>query len=44
LEVYDKLYKTYKNINYGFIDIHTYEGELIKASFGLEIIPWTFYV
>ena len=31
-------------MSYGFVDIKTYDGELIKASFGIEIIPWTYYV
>ena len=26
------------------MDIHTYEGELLKASYEIEVIPWTFYI
>ena len=31
-------------MRFGFVDTHTPEGELIKASYEVEVIPWSFFV
>lgn len=44
LQVYEQLALTFANVSFGFVDIRTHEGELLKASFGIEIIPWSYFV
>jgi thioredoxin-like negative regulator of GroEL len=42
--VYNQLVDKYPQTRFGFVDIRSDEGERIKASFGIDYIPWTFFV
>lgn len=44
MDVYNDLSDLMPEHNFGVVDVLTHEGELIKASFMLEITPWTYFV
>ena len=41
-QIYDELAPEFPNVNFGFVDIH--KDELLKVTFGVEAIPYTFCI
>ena len=44
IDIYVELQEKYPNVKFGFVDILTREGELIKASYDVRSIPWTYFI
>ncbi len=45
IRIYHVMYELgFTNLSYGFVDVKTYEGELLQASFDVKVVPSSFYI